>query len=113
MRGRNRIKAEMSEYFRNHIARPGIVAEYVHGFEEMVFLNKAFALMLVDRKIIAKAEGKAILAGLQYVKESFTEADIDGKYEELYFNMEQKLLQKTGLAIGGKLHTGQIGRAHV
>lgn len=107
MRGRNRIKAEMSEYFRNHIARAGIVAEYVHGFEEMIFLNKAFALMLVDQKIIAKTEGKSILAGLQYVKESFTEADIDGKYEELYFNMEQKLLQKTGLAIGGKLHTGR------
>lgn len=107
MRGRNRIKAEMSEYFRNHIAKAGIVVEYEHGFEEMILLNKAFALMLADQGLLTAEEKREIMAGLQYVKENFSEQDIDGRYEELYFNMEQKLLKKIGIAVGGKLHTGR------
>jgi argininosuccinate lyase len=107
MRGRNRIKSEMSEYFRDKISKPGIVAEYEHGFEEMILLNKAYAKMLFVQKILTEEEEKVIVDGLEYVRTNFSEDDIDGKYEELYFNMEQKLLQKIGIKVGGKLHTGR------
>lgn len=107
MRGRIRIKAEMSEYFRKEIAEPGIFLEYEHGFEEMIMLNKAFALMLEEQKLISRDERRQIMAGLQKVREHFSAADVDGKYEELYFNMEQMLMKEIGVAVGGKLHTGR------
>ena len=107
MRGRNRIKAEMSEYFRNEIAKPGIFLEYEHGFEELILLNRAYAKMLAEEKIITPDEAQKILDGLTWVAENFSAADIDGKYEEIYFNFEQKLIQHVGLEIGGRLHTGR------
>lgn len=107
MRGRNRLKAEMSPYFRKEIAEPGILLEYRHGFEEMILLNKAYAKMLLQQKIISIEEARTILEGLDYVRDHFTEQDIDGKYEELYFNLEQKFLEKVGIAVGGRLHTGR------
>lgn len=107
MRGRNRIQAELSEYFRSEVLKPAIVAEYTHGFDEMICINQAYALMLADQKIIAGDEAARILSGLGEVREEFGLNDIDGKYEELYFNMEQMLLAKVGMEIGGKLHTGR------
>ena len=107
MRGRNRIKAEMSEYFRNEIAKPGIFIEYEHGFEELILLNRAYAKMLAEEKIITSDEAQKILDGLTWVEENFSEEDIDGKYEEIYFNVEQKLIQRVGLEVGGRLHTGR------
>ncbi|MBQ7492823.1 MAG: argininosuccinate lyase [Selenomonadaceae bacterium] len=107
MRGRNRIKAEMSEYFRNEIAKPGIFLEYEHGFEELILLNRAYAKMLAEEKIITQDEAAKILDGLTWVEKNFSAEDIDGKYEEIYFNVEQKLIQHVGLEIGGRLHTGR------
>ncbi len=107
MRGRNRIKAEMSEYFRNEIAKPGIFVEYEHGFEELILLNRAYAKMLAEEKIITQDEAQKILDGLAWVEENFSTDDIDGKYEEIYFNVEQKLIQRVGLEVGGRLHTGR------
>lgn len=107
MRGRNRIKAQMSEYFRNEIARPGIFLEYEHGFTELILLNRAYAKMLAAEKIITADEARTILDGLTWVEENFSPDDIDGKYEEIYFNVEQKLIQRVGLEVGGRLHTGR------
>lgn len=107
MRGRNRIKAEMSEYFRNEIARAGIVVEYEHGFEELILLNRAYAKMLAEEKIITADEAQKILDGLTWVEKNFSADDIDGKFEEIYFNVEQKLIQRVGLEVGGRLHTGR------
>ncbi len=104
---RSRIKGEISEYFKNEILYPGIRAEYENGFEEMILLNKAFALMLTEEKIIDSKSAKEILNGLTFVEEDFGYDDLDGKFEELYFNIEQKLIQKIGVKIGGKLHTGR------
>ena len=107
MRGRNRIKEEMSVYFRDEIAKPGILLEYKRGFQELIYLNKAYAKMLRQQGLLMADEERIILDGLEYVRTSFHEDDIDGRYEELYFNMEQKLLAKIGIAVGGKLHTGR------
>lgn len=107
MRGRNRIKAEMSEYFRNEIAKPGIFLEYEHGFTELILLNRAYAKMLAEEKIITQEDTQKILDGLTWLEENFSAEDIDGKHEELYFNVEQKLIDKIGLEVGGRLHTGR------
>ena len=104
---RIRIKAEVSNYFKDEIIYPGIVQEYENGFNEMILLNKAFAIMLMEEKIVDAGDAKVILEGLTYVEENFTYKDLDGKYEELYFNMEQYLIQRIGVKVGGKLHTGR------
>jgi argininosuccinate lyase len=104
---RSRIKAEMSNFYKNDIMLPGILAEYQVGFYEMIMLNKAYALMLFDEKIINKNETSTILSGLTRVQNELKIEDLDGKYEELYYNVEHALFERVTPEIGGKLHTGR------
>lgn len=107
MRGRIRIKTDVSSYFKQTILEPGIHQEYEHGFTEMVLLNQAFAIMLKEQGLLSEEESRSILEGLAYVNDMFSTEDIDGKYEELYFNMEHMFMDRVGVAVGGKLHTGR------
>ncbi|NLI11922.1 argininosuccinate lyase [Pelotomaculum propionicicum] len=104
---RSRIKTELSDYFKNEILFPGIVKEYKIGFNEMILLNKAYAIMLVKEKLIDEVNGKLILQGLKKVQNGLTLKDLDGRYEELYFNVEQALIKEVGVKAGGKLHAGR------
>ncbi|MEN6414593.1 MAG: argininosuccinate lyase [Veillonellales bacterium] len=104
---RDRIKSELLDYFKNEVIYPGIVQEYKVGFNEMILLNKAYAIMLVREKILDEGSGKLILQGLTKVQKNLKPEDLDGKYEELYFNVEQALVKEIGIKIGGKLHAGR------
>lgn len=104
---RARIKAELSDYMKNEILLPGIIRDYGLGFREMILLNKAYAIMLVKEKIIDEKTGMTILKGLTQVMRNLKASDLDGKYEDFYFNVEQALLKEIGYEIGGKLHAGR------
>lgn len=104
---RDRIKTELLDYLKNEVIYPGMVQEYKVGFNEMILLNKAYAIMLVEEKILDEESGKLILQGLTKVQEELKPEDLDGKYEELYFNVEQALVKEIGIKTGGKLHAGR------
>lgn len=104
---RKRIKAELSDYFKNEILFTGIIKEYKIGFNEMILLNKAYAVMLIKEKLIDRDNGKLILQGLTKVQNGLKIEDLDGRYEELYFNVEQALMKEVGVQVGGKLHAGR------
>lgn len=104
---RERIRAELSEVFQKDILLPSTVAEYNLGFEEMILLNKAYAAMLAERKIIDAETAASLLKGLERVRSELTPDDLSGKYEELYFNVEHALFQIVGRELGGRLHTGR------
>ncbi len=104
---RERIRAELSEVMQKDILLPGTVAEYNLGFEEMIALNKAYAVMLAEEKIIDQRTAVSLIEGLERVQRELTVNDLSGKYEELYFNVEHALFEIVGRELGGRLHTGR------
>lgn len=104
---RERIKVGLCKEFTDGISLPGLYNDFEHGFHEMVDLNKAFALMLCKQGIVAKEDVQKILEGLDYAEESLTRESLDPQMEDLYFNVESKMIEKAGRASGGRLHTGR------
>jgi argininosuccinate lyase len=104
---RERINVELAEYFKNEILLLESIRDYEFGFRELILINKAYAIMLEKKKIIDTESSKIILNGLSYVEETLKVEDIDGKYEDIHFNVEQALINKIGRKVGGKLHAGR------
>jgi len=102
-----RIQAEISDFYANEVLLPAALMEYDQGFKEMILLNKAHAIMLIEEKIIEKEAGKTILEGLSRVWRELKREDLDGAHEELYFNVQKALFDRIGMKVGGKLHTGR------
>lgn len=102
-----RIQAEISEFYANEVLLPTTLVEYDQGFKEMILLNKAHAVMLMEAQIIEKQAAALILEGLDRVWRELKRDDLDGAYEELYFNVQKSLFDRIGIEVGGKLHTGR------
>lgn len=103
---RESIKAELSKEFAD-IMLDGCVNDYNRSFDEMILLNKAYAVMLADRKIIDKESAAAIVNGLEHVHQTLKVEDLQGGLEEIYFNVERAMFKKVGAKVGGRLHTGR------
>jgi argininosuccinate lyase len=102
-----RIQEEISEFYANEVLLPTTLVEYDQGFNEMILLNKAHAIMLMEEQIIEKQAAVMILEGLDRVWRELKRDDLDGAYEELYFNVQKSLFDRIGIETGGKLHTGR------
>jgi len=70
--------------------------------------SKAHCRMLVDCKIIAAADGDAILSGLDAVLKDIEAGDFEFKtsLEDIHMNVEAALADRIGEA-AGRLHTGR------
>jgi len=104
---RERIQAELSNFLKKEVLAPALVREYNTGFNEMILLNKVYAIMLMKENIIDRKAVKIILAGLEKVRQELKPQHLDAKYEEIYYNIEQALFKNIGVEVGGKLHTGR------
>jgi argininosuccinate lyase len=104
---RERIQAELSDFLKKDVLLPALLREYETGFNEMILLNKAYAIMLATENMIDKATAKIILEGLEKVRQELKPEDLDARYEEIYYNVEQALFKRIGIEVGGKLHTGR------
>ena len=102
-----RISEEISEFYANEVLLPTTLVEYDQGFNEMILLNKAHAIILMEEQIIEKQATLMILEGLDRVWRELKRDDLDGAYEELYFNVQKSLFDRIGIETGGKLHTGR------
>ncbi len=102
-----RIQAEISDFYANQVLLPTTLMEYDQGFKEMILLNKAHAIMLAEEQIIEKESARTILNGLDWIWHELKREDLDGAYEELYFNIQNALFDRIGMEVGGKLHTGR------
>ena len=69
----------------------------------------AHNLMLMKQKIITESEGQQIVNNLidilQQIKQG--QFQIDLSYEDIHPYIEKLIIDKTGVAVGGKLHTGR------
>ena len=104
---RERIKVGLCKEFTDGISLPGLYSDFEHAFHEMIDLNKAFGLMLCKQGIIKVDDAKKILAGLDYAEENITRDSLDPQQEDMYFNVESKMIEKAGRESGGRLHTGR------
>ena len=79
-------------------------AAKTHYYGPMLAANRAHAVMLCRCKIISEANAKALLDALQAVEElGADELKRGGGVEDLFFAMENKLIESAGAAYGGNL----------
>ena len=76
---------------------------------EEIFGSEAHTIMLWKTRIISKDEAKKILEALEEAKTLW----LDGKFklkpefEDVHLNIENFVIEKTGIEVGGKLHTAR------
>ncbi|MCX8176158.1 MAG: argininosuccinate lyase, partial [Candidatus Bathyarchaeota archaeon] len=77
--------------------------------EEDINGSEAHVLMLLDKKIISKDEAKKILQALEEVRKLHREGKFTLKpeLEDVHLNVEQFVIDKVGVEVGGKIHTGR------
>ena len=96
-----------TECLRERIQLPAAQKFYRSQRLEMVMMNKAHGLMLVECGLLAKEAYEKIAAGLDRVYETMTEADIDGDKEDFYFNFYYALCKEIGEDTACLIHTGR------
>jgi len=80
-----------------------------HFYQQLMAINYAHTVMLVEQNIITVGEAKEIIQGLYEIdkKIDITSLKYTGEFEDVYFYVEQKLIKKIGVEIAGKMHTGR------
>src|SRR5699024_866386 len=105
---RERLKMNLSNKVIRYLFAPSIKSELDRSFTNMMQVNKAHLSMLTTEKIISKETGDRINEALIEIenidKENF---EINYNLEDLYINIEEKIIQKVGIETGGQLHTGR------
>ncbi|MFQ5856868.1 MAG: argininosuccinate lyase [Anaerolineae bacterium] len=90
--------------YERHVLRPSFELAREHLFGPMLQANLAHVVMLARQGIISETKREALLAGLVQIEAEGIEAlaDVPG-VEDLFFAIEQRLVQLTGPEIGGDL----------
>jgi len=71
--------------------------------------SRAHAVMLEKQGIISREDGQSIIKGLCEVKNLYEQGKftLDPAKEDVHTNIESYLIEKYGLAVGGKLHSAR------
>ena len=107
---RGKIKQPPAREVIKYIINPSISdAEAERSFQNYVECNKAHVLMLEKQGIIKKEVAKKILEVAEEMtamgsKPSFA---LRPELEEMYFNLENYLISKVGIEVGGQQHTAR------
>jgi argininosuccinate lyase len=74
----------------------------------LMAINYAHLVMLVDRGIVSRADGRAIRAALDAIPlDEVRTVAYDGTYEDLFFYIERLIVQRCGEDVAGRLHTAR------
>ena len=104
---RESIQVNQSARLIEEIIMPGMLNDYKICFKELILLNEAYAVMLADRGILKREHAGKIIEGLKYVEKTLKPEDLNGEWEDIYFNMERNMFKRVGSEIGGRLHCGR------
>jgi argininosuccinate lyase len=98
----------MAPEVQDLIYRPRLTQEIASSFTHVVDINQAHVIMLANRKIIA-ADVAARLADalLQMERDGPAAVEADPAREDVHFNFETALTQRTSAEIGGRIHIGR------
>lgn len=94
-------KKEILEEIFNH--------SQANYWDDIFKINYAHCIMLIEEEIINKDIGLKIINGLKIIEENNSPEDIrfSENNEDLYFWIENKLIESLGQDIAGRLHTGR------
>jgi len=94
-------KKEILEEIFNH--------SQANYWDDIFKINFAHCIMLIEEEILDKEMGIKILKALRDIKRNYSPKDISfsENSEDLYFWIENKLIENLGQDIAGRLHTGR------
>jgi len=91
-----------------HIYGPRLAGEMIATFPYLGALNAAHLVMLAQRGILSPAHASTIAGGLGRIARDGPEAITpDPALEDVYFNIEARLITLVGADAGGRLHIGR------
>ena len=98
-----------SPVYQETVLEPIFDAFKANYYSEMMAINYAHIVILVDAGVISLHQGQQLITALQEIQ---NELDLDsieytGEFEDLFFYIEKQLIKKLGIEIAGLLHTGR------
>ncbi len=80
-----------------------------HFYSEMMKINYAHAVMLCEEDILQYEETVSIIKGLKKIEKELDleKLEYTGEFEDVFFYIEEQLIDEIGIATAGKLHTGR------
>lgn len=83
---------------------PGYNRTKKHLLAHIRSINEAHLLMLKEQGIVSKADAAVIMKAIEEIDYSaYENSEYDGRFEDLYFKMEDEIIRRTD-GIGGNLH---------
>ena len=105
---RERIKTPLAEEVVEYVVKPRSLPFLARDLANLMWINKAHALMLADTRILPADVVKSLMAALDDMeREGADSLSFDPGLEDIYLNMEHELIQRVGEEVGGRLHTGR------
>ncbi|HET8628910.1 MAG TPA: argininosuccinate lyase [Thermomicrobiales bacterium] len=105
---RERLSKDPAPTLVEHVAAPKFRREFAVLFAPQLEIHLAHCLMLMERGIIARDDGAAILRALLDLQAQGVDA-LAPNYalEDLYSHVEHHLVARLGPDVGGRLHTAR------
>jgi argininosuccinate lyase len=77
--------------------------------EEDIIGTEVHDIMLYEQRILSKTEISKILLTLENIKEKIlnNQIEVDESFEDIHPYIENMVIEKLGIEIGGKIHTGR------
>lgn len=84
------------------------IEEDIQCFDSQLENHFAHVIMLVEQEIISKEDGAKIIKGLLDIKDIGPDKiELRPGLTDLYSNIEEWLIDKLGIEVGGRIHTGR------
>jgi argininosuccinate lyase len=98
-----------AESFKETVLAPVFSEFKEHFFNELMQINYAHTIMLIENEVIKKEDGINIIQGLKKIEAEINldEISYTGEFEDLYFYIENKLKEEIGIDAAGRMHTGR------
>jgi argininosuccinate lyase len=98
-----------AESFKETVLAPVFSEFKEHFFNELMKINYAHTLMLIENEVIKKEDGVDIIQGLKKIEKEIDLPAIKytGEFEDVYFYIENKLKEEIGIDAAGRMHTGR------
>ena len=97
------LDQEIIKYINDTIAR----ADFEQSYDTMLDINRAHVLMLCKQGIIEKAVAQKILKATDEIQKDRVLPDFSENIEDLYTNLEGRLIKMVGMEVGGQQHTAR------
>ena len=94
---RERIKTPLAEEVVEYVVKPRSLPFLARDLANLMWINKAHALMLADTRILPADVVKSLMAALDDMeREGADSLSFDPGLEDIYLNMEHELIQRVG-----------------